>query len=108
MTAIDLFGLYEHDAQDIIIDGCRLVLTCPACPEQYEVFDDSTRVQIGYLRLRHGWFRADAPCCGGETVYESSPNGDGAFDEDERLGYLTDAIKAIQKRRQQTTEGSNG
>ena len=108
MTDIDLFGLYTPDAQDIIIDGCRLILTCPACPEQYEVFDDSTRAQIGYLRLRHGWFRVDVPECGGETVYEASPHGDGAFDEDERLGYLTDAVRAIQEHRQPHTEGTDG
>ena len=96
MTDDYSFSLYAPSDQDIIIDGCRLVLTCPACPEQYEVFDDNTREQIGYLRLRHGWFRADVPECGGETVYEASPHGDGAFDEDERMGYLTDAVKAIQ------------
>jgi hypothetical protein len=104
----DRFNLYAPSAQDIIIDGCRLICTCSACPEQYEVFDEITREQIGYLRLRHGWFRADAPCCGGETVYEANPHGDGMFDEDERMGYLTDAITAIQERRQQTTEGTNG
>ena len=108
MTDNNLFGLYTPDAQDIIIDGCRLILTCPACPEQYEVFDDKTREQIGYLRLRHGWFRADVPECGGETVYEANPHGDGAFDEDERVGYLTNAVKAIQDYRQQHTEGTNG
>lgn len=100
----DRFGLYAPSDQDIIIDGCRLVCTCSVCPEQYDVFDESTRVQIGYLRLRHGWFRADVPACGGETVYEANPNGDGAFDEDERVGYLTNAVKAIQDYRRQHTE----
>jgi hypothetical protein len=100
----DRFGLYAPADQDIIIDGCRLVLTCPACPEQYEVFDNKTREQIGYLRLRHGWFRADTPACGGETVYEANPHGDGIFDEDERMGYLTDAVAAIQTHRSNPTE----
>ena len=108
MTDDYSFSLYAPSDQDIIIAGCRLVLTCPACPEQYEVFDGSTREQIGYLRLRHGYFRADVPECGGETVYEANPRGDGAFDEDERLGYLTKAVKAIQDYRQQHTEGTNG
>jgi hypothetical protein len=103
----DRFNLYAPSDQDIIIAGCRLVLTCQACPEQYEVFDENTREQIGYLRLRHGWFRADTPTCGGETVYEANPHGDGIFDEDERMGYLTDAVKAILKYRQQNTEETN-
>lgn len=104
MTDNNLFGLYAPDAQDIIINGCRLIMTSCACPEQYDVFDESTREQIGYLRLRHGWFRADVPECGGETVYEANPHGDGMFDEDERMGYLTAAVKAIQNHRQQNTE----
>ena len=39
------------------INGYRLILTCGACPEQYDVFDGDR--QVGYLRLRHGHFRAD-------------------------------------------------
>jgi hypothetical protein len=100
MTDADRFDLYAPSDQDIIIAGCRLICTCPACPEQYDVFDDTTRSKIGYLRLRHGWFRADAPTCGYDTVYEAYPHGDGMFDEDERMGYLTEAVKAIQEYRQ--------
>jgi len=81
--------------QDLEINGYKLVLTCPACPEQYDVFDCDGK-KMGYLRLRHGWFRADAPCCGGDTVYESYPNGDGMFDDDEREPELTKAVDAIQ------------
>lgn len=79
------------------IDGFKLVCTCPACPEQYEVFTQAGE-QIGYLRLRHGWFRADYPRCGGETVYESNPKGDGIFDDDERLSELTKAVRALAHR----------
>lgn len=79
---------------EIIIDGLRLELTCGACPEQYDVFD-GTGKQVGYLRLRHGYFRVDVPDCGGETVYEALPKGDGIFDDDERYHYLTEAIVAI-------------
>lgn len=73
--------------------GYDLVLTCGACPEQYDVFKDGE--QVGYLRLRHGYFRADYPDCGGETVYTATPEGDGIFEEDERDFYLTAAIQAI-------------
>lgn len=71
----------------------ELVQTCGACPEQYDVFLDGET--IGYLRLRHGYFRADYPCCGGETVYEAYPMGDGIFEEDEREHYLNEAKIAL-------------
>jgi hypothetical protein len=77
------------------IDGLKLVCTCGACPEQYDVFDGDE--QVGYLRLRHGWFRADVPHCGGETVHEAYPRGDGIFDDDERDAHLTEAVAAIRK-----------
>lgn len=94
---------YWPEGEDIIIDGCRLVCTCGACPEQYDVFDEKTNQQIGYLRLRHGVFRADVPYCvrtdvpdcGGKTVYRSETKGDGVFDDDERMPELTKAITAI-------------
>jgi hypothetical protein len=74
--------------------GYMLQQTCSACPEQYDVFKNS--VQVGYLRLRHGFFYADVPNCGGTTVYESDTIGDGCFDDDEeRAFHLTNAIVAI-------------
>ncbi len=94
----DIYGGYEPSSSDILLDGCRLICTCTACPEQYDVFDDSTGIKLGYLRLRHGWFRADYPDCGGDTVYESRTKGNGSFDEDERITELTAAVKAIKER----------
>lgn len=83
---------------DLVIDGYRLEMTSMACPEQYDVFDvDGT--QVGYLRLRHGYFRADYPNHGGETVYEADTNGDGIFDEDERMPQLVAAVAALRKAR---------
>lgn len=70
--------------------------TCYACPEQYDVFLDGK--QVGYLRLRHGYFRCDYPNCGGETVYGSYTEGDGIFDEEERFYYLNKAIAALVKK----------
>lgn len=96
----DLIGDYDgytpHE-NDIVIDGCRLFCTSIACPEQYDVFVDATQEKIGYLRLRGGWFRADYPDHGGETVYEANPKGDGIFDDDERQHYLTEAINALKQ-----------
>lgn len=79
---------------DCVVDGYRLVCTCPACPEQYDVFDADGK-QVGYLRLRHGYFRADFPSHRGETIYESHPKGDGIFDDAERPIELKKAIAAI-------------
>ena len=86
--------------------GYGLVLTCRACPEQYtvtldgvaEVADGGSSPKptiVGYLRLRHGHFRAEAPDCGGETVYETWPKGDGIFEDDERLQHLMTALLCI-------------
>ena len=77
----------------LIIEGCKLELTCQACPEQYDVY--FCGFQIGYLRLRHGSFRASYPDYGGVTVSTASPRGDGIFDPDERIKYLTAAVKAL-------------
>lgn len=90
------YGGYGISDRDIIIGRYRLICTCGACPEQYDVFDDTTGVKVGYLRLRHGYFRADYPDCGGETVYETETNGDGVFDDDERMPQLRAAVAAIE------------
>ena len=68
-----------------------LQLTCSACPEQYDVFWKGTNV--GYLRLRHGRFYADCPF--GNEVYSANPEGDGAFEPDERDYFLRKASEAI-------------
>lgn len=73
----------------------ELIMTCGACPEQYDVMLDGEKV--AYLRLRHGMFRADVPDCGGETVYQASPKGDGMFEDNERDYYIHNALSAIEK-----------
>jgi hypothetical protein len=78
-------------SEETEINDYRLVLTCGACPEQYDVFKGEENV--GYLRLRHGRFTADAPF--GHTIYTAYPNGDGVFDDDERDRYLAEAVAAI-------------
>lgn len=82
---------------DCELVGFKLVCTCLACPEQYDVFDSVTGAQVGYLRLRHGMFRADYPDHGGKTVYTATPEGDGLFADDERQKYLEEALAAIRK-----------
>lgn len=77
--------------------GWTLVQTSFACPEQYNVYD-SEENSVGYLRLRHGYFRADYPECGGETVYEANTIGGGVFDEEERDFQISSALKALHAR----------
>ena len=79
---------------DIEILGLRLQQTCFACPEQYDVYDQEGN-QVAYFRLRHGRFTAESPDCGGKLVYMAHPNGDGIFYDDERMSYLTQAVKAV-------------
>lgn len=88
------------------IDGLRLVNTCGACPEQYDVFRGGE--QVGYLRLRHGYFRADYLACGGETVYDAHPYGDGIFAPFEREDHLRAAVAAINARLAQKEDGDAG
>lgn len=83
-------------SDSILIHGYKLVLTCGACPEQYDVFDSDGK-EVGYLRLRHGNFTVRCPDVCGEMVYYASPKGDGIFESDERFKFLTIAIEEIQK-----------
>ena len=73
----------------------RLVQTCGACPEQYDVFDGEE--MVGYLRLRHGHFRAHVGGPGGEVVYEANTLGDGMFEESEAEFHLEKATNAIRR-----------
>ena len=68
--------------------------TCFACPEQYDVYDENGNM-VGYLRLRHGIFRGDCITDKQETVYESYPDGDGIFEDYERMHEITQALEAI-------------
>lgn len=76
------------------IDEFYLDLVGYACPEQYEVYDDENK-QVGYLRLRHGYFAAYLTDHYGERVYEARTEGDGIFEEHEREYFLTQAVRAI-------------
>lgn len=89
--------LKEHRLKkyNMEINGYELILTCGACPEQYDVFKDGD--QVAYLRLRHGFFYASVPYCSNSIVYEAYPEGDGIFEDSERMRYLTEAIKAVEK-----------
>ena len=73
-----------------------LIKTCNACPEQYDVLRGER--QVGYLRLRNGYFRCDYPSVEGETIYEHffEDKLKGMFDDDsERDKYITEALSAL-------------
>lgn len=71
----------------------RLVQTCEAAPEQYDLMAGDK--QIGYLRLRHGYFAAYAYGPDGPEVYSAHTIGDGSFDPSERKQHLDAAVGAI-------------
>lgn len=73
--------------------GVKLVMTCGACPEQYDAYYNGD--QIGYLRLRHGQFTVSYRDVGGKLVYQAEPNGDGLFEPGERRRYLMEAARKL-------------
>ena len=64
-----------------------------AYPEQYDVFKDGQ--QVAYYRLRHGVFTVTYPDAPGEEIMSECPNGYGIFDGDERLAYLSKAMRQV-------------
>lgn len=71
----------------------ELKRTSYAMPEQYEAFLDGR--QVGYLRLRHGTFRANHPDHIGSQVYLADTLGDGAFEDSEREPQIRAALIAV-------------
>ena len=72
----------------------KLIMTCRAFPEQYDVVDADGNI-VGYLRLRHGYFAAYMNVMDDEPVYSANTIGDGIFDESEREFHLRNALAAI-------------
>lgn len=98
-------GLNTFDAQDSQVKilqklyfrhGLTLILTCSACPEQYDVY--CGRDKVSYLRLRGGQFTAEYPDVMGELVLCEHPEGDGMFESYERFNYMCRALRAINQR----------
>lgn len=78
----------------------KVICTCIACPEQYEVFQvhaDGSETELAYMRLRWGRFYVTCPFRG-TIVYEPhNVHGNGCFDEDEREYHLNIAIQKIRE-----------
>jgi hypothetical protein len=80
------------------IDPVVLTQTCEAFPEQYI----ATRAgrQVGFLRLRGGWFYVACPDGSGTVVYQIRDLGigNGFFDSDQiRTQQLRNAVEAIER-----------
>lgn len=74
----------------------RLMKTCDACPEQYDVYQG--KLMVGYIRLRGGRFQVTCPDVGGEEVlcHHFEDQWKGQFDDDgERKIWLDQAKAAI-------------
>lgn len=86
-------------------DQIGLKMTSGACPEQYDAYIMDR--QVGYLRLRHGWFRVDYPTVAAEMIFEGAPIGDGLFEDEEREEWLLKAKVAICDRLNSDEEVAN-
>lgn len=84
------------------LEGATVTMTCWACPEQYDIDLNGTR--IGYARLRWGHFHAAYPDVGGQTVYEVDLHDpwQGSFSPEERRKHLPLAVKALLKKHEET------
>ena len=70
--------------------------TCPACPEQYDVYKGSK--VVAYVRLRHGRLTVECPEHGGERIHlEYIDDSSGSFASAERESYLTMIAQLIKQ-----------
>lgn len=76
------------------------ILTCPACPEQYDVQSVPDGTQLGYIRFRMGKFKVVCPDVGGEVILQKlfpEPFQGCFYSEQERQDSLQEAAEAIWK-----------
>lgn len=82
------------------IKGLDFLLTCEACPEQYDVFDSNDNI-VGYVRLRWGFLTCEYPNVGGECIYITNIGNEwsGRFEnEKQRMKHLNNiADKILEK-----------
>lgn len=97
---IELEKVDEYNCYKVIINNnclAKLVETCEACPEQYDLVSLLDNKQLAYFRLRWGIFRVDVPDVGGETIYSKcfDDGFKGSFREEEREEELIKAIRVV-------------
>jgi hypothetical protein len=99
LTTLGALTLFEYEHPNALF-GYGLVHCGVAWPESYDVTldaagDAAASATVGYLRLRHGHFRAEVAERDGEIVFEAWPSGDGMFDDDERFRHLEAAVLCL-------------
>ena len=81
---------YMEDGYTITINGLDFIMTCSACPEQYDVLKDGE--MVGYVRFRFSELRCDYKDCGGERIYthlfDDCPMLGTFINNSERMHYL--------------------
>ncbi len=87
----------DSEIPGVQIGEYKLIRTCFACPEQYDVYD-KFGVKVAYLRLRYGFFEA-SESADGVVFYDAETEGDGQFEDEERQCYLEKAMAALDERR---------
>ncbi len=97
----ELLGEENQEIETVrYLNGFKLIRTCFACPEQYDVYkvnEDGSEENVAYLRLRHGMFRAECPFMG-KLVYTSNDmRGDGIFYDEERDRFLNEALDKVKE-----------
>jgi hypothetical protein len=71
----------------------KLIESCGGCPQVFDIYYNDE--YVGYMQLRHGYFRVVYSKTD-EVVYEGEPpNSDGIFDWDVRDLYLNRGCQAI-------------
>lgn len=103
---------FELNEPDYVIQGLEFVGTCGSFPEQYDVIwtDNGVRYQVGYVRLRGGYFAVYFPGVGFSRAPLFSKQFEvghcGSFDDEEtRLNYLGVAAKVIKYALDDLTQG---
>lgn len=67
----------------------RFELTCFACPEQYDAFDEDTDQLIGYVRLRHGRFSVSPDSSSPDIFERRFPSDHLTEPEEEAIAHMS-------------------
>lgn len=103
---------FELNEPDYVIQDLDFIGTCGSFPEQYDVVwtDNGVKYQVGYVRLRGGYFAVYFPSVGFSRAPLFSKQFEvghrGSFDDEEtRLNYLGVAAKVIKYALDDLTQG---
>lgn len=107
---------FELNEPDYVIQDLEFIGTCGSFPEQYDVVwtDNRVRYQVGYVRLRGGYFAVYFNDVTSEVIpaplfsHVFEVGNRGAFDDEEtRLAYLGVAAKVIKYALEDLSQGGS-